>query len=67
MTIADSAERRLVRHLGLDRYRRADIIGLRNPPRPAGASGSRDWALVRLARPGQARMSAEALKSAMRG
>jgi probable biosynthetic protein (TIGR04098 family) len=46
VTIADSAERRMVRHLGLDRYRRADIIGLRNPPRPPSAGGSRDWALL---------------------
>ncbi len=46
VTIADSAERRMVRQLGLDRYRRADIIGLRNPPRPLGSSGSRDWALI---------------------
>ncbi len=46
VTIADSAERRLVRHLGLDRYRRADVIGLRNPPRASRANGSRDWALV---------------------
>jgi probable biosynthetic protein (TIGR04098 family) len=46
VTIADSAERRLVRHLGLDRSRRADIVGLRNPPRPRGAGGSRDWALI---------------------
>jgi hypothetical protein len=46
VTIADSMERRMVRHLGLDRYRRADIVGLRNPPRPVGAAGSRDWALL---------------------
>jgi len=46
VTIADSAERRMVRHLGLDRYRRADIVGLRNPPRPPSSDGSRDWALT---------------------
>jgi probable biosynthetic protein (TIGR04098 family) len=46
VTIADSTERCMVRQLGLDRYRRADIIGLRNPPRPPGPGGSRDWALI---------------------
>jgi probable biosynthetic protein (TIGR04098 family) len=46
VTIADSAERRMVRHLGLDRYRRADVVGLRNPPRASRSHGLRDWALV---------------------
>jgi macrolactin polyketide synthase MlnE len=46
VTIADSAERRLVRRLGLDRYRRADAGGLRNPPRPFKPGEPRDWALM---------------------
>jgi len=46
VTIADSAERRMVRHLGLDRYRRSHNFGLRSPRRPASSSGSRDWALL---------------------
>ena len=46
VTIADSAERRLVRQLGLDRYRRADVIGLRNPPRASKGNETRDWALL---------------------
>lgn len=46
VTIADSAERRLVRRLGLDRYRRADVRGLRNPPRAFKHDEPRDWALM---------------------
>lgn len=46
VTIADSAERRMVRRLGLDRYRRAHVGGLRNPPRAFNVDESRDWALV---------------------
>ena len=46
VTIADSAERQLVRRLGLDRYRRADVGGLRNPPRAFRADEPRDWALM---------------------